>query len=182
MLSTFQIFLLTSSIATLSLTLPANQSEVVEAKATTNGDLNATQVTETHNLTEVTNSTTDSGGQSKNSSTDSTINREGQNKISSDNKPAEKSIGDPLVMTPESLAKNSSDNNNNKSDKEANNNNTKSKEEAKEAADPLVMMPESLTDAGDKARLWLNQNNQMVLKLCSIFNEKFMHRVENTTF
>ena len=182
MLSTFQIFLLTSSIATLSLALSANQSEVLEAKATTTGDLNVTQVTETHNLIEVTNSTTDSGGQSKNSSTDSTINREGQNKNSSDKKPAEKSIGDPLVMTPESLAKNSSDNNNNKNNKEANNNNTKSKEEAKEAADPLVMMPESLTDAGDKARLWLNQNNQMVLKLCSIFNEKFMHRVENTTF
>ena len=180
MLSTFQIFLLTSSIATLSLALSANQSEVLEAKATTNGDLNATQVTETHNLTEVTNSTTDSGGQSKNSSTDSTINREGQNKNSSDNKPAEKSIGDPLVMTPESLAKNSS--NNNKNNKEANNNNTKSKEEGKEAADPLVMMPESLTNAGDKARLWLNQNNQMVLKLCSIFNEKFIHRIENTTF
>ena len=34
------------------------------------------------------------------------------------------------------------------------NNNTK--------ADPLAMMPESLIGAGDKARLWLNQNNQMV--------------------
>ena len=29
--------------------------------------------------------------------------------------------------------------------------------------DPLAMMPESLTNAGDKARMWLNKNNQMVI-------------------
>ena len=40
--------------------------------------------------------------------------------------------------------------------------------------DPLAMMPESLTNAGDKARMWLNKNNQMVIhvyitKLCENF-------------
>ena len=29
--------------------------------------------------------------------------------------------------------------------------------------DPLAMMPESMTNAGDKARMWLNKNNQMVI-------------------
>ena len=32
----------------------------------------------------------------------------------------------------------------------------------KPTGDPLTMMPESQTDAGEKARLWLKQNNQMV--------------------
>ena len=59
---------------------------------------------------------------------------------------------------------------------------TLTKTEAGAKNDSLAMIPDSLVKAGDKARLWLNQNNQMVLKLCSIFNEKFMHRVENTTF
>ena len=40
--------------------------------------------------------------------------------------------------------------------------------------DPLAMMPERLTNAGDKARMWLNKNNQMVIhvyitKLCENF-------------
>ena len=36
----------------------------------------------------------------------------------------------------------------------------------KPMGDPLAMMPESLTDAGEKARLWLNQDNQMVTAEC----------------
>ena len=150
MLSALQAFLVTCSCSASSLTLPANQSELVGAKAATDGDVNMTQVAKPLNLTEVTNSATGSGGESKNSSTDSLKVLEGQSKNSSDSNQAKKAI-DPLVILPEILARNSSDNNNNKSNMEA-----------KKTADPLVMMPESLTDAGGKARLWLNQNNQMV--------------------
>ena len=150
MLSALQAFLVTCSCSASSLTLPANQSELVGAKAATDGDVNMTQVAKPLNLTEVTNSTTGSGGESKNSSTDSLKVLEGQSKNSSDSNQTKKAI-DPLVIMPESLARNSSDNNNNKSNTEA-----------KKTADPLVMMPESLADAGGKARLWLNQNNQMV--------------------
>ena len=149
MLSTLQAFLLiTCTLASYSLSLPsANQSEVLdngrqEGKTRTSGDMNATHL-------EVTNSTIDSGGQSINGLTDSTT--EGQSKNSSD----------PLAMMPESLAGDSSDNNNNKSNNN-NNNNNKSNNQANKAGDPLAMMPESLIGAGDKARLWLNQNNQMV--------------------
>ena len=39
--------------------------------------------------------------------------------------------------------------------------NSSDKSQARKA-DTLAMMPESLVGAGDKARLWLNQNNQMV--------------------
>ena len=153
MLSALQAFLVTCSCSASSLTLPANQSELVGAKAATDGDVNnMTQVAKPLNLTEVTNSTTGSGGESKNSSTDSLKVLEGQSKNCSDSNQAKKAI-DPLVMMPENLARNSSDNNNN---------NNKSNMEAKKTADPLVMMPESLADAGGKARLWLNQNNQMV--------------------
>lgn len=151
MLSALQAFLVTCSCSASSLTLPANQSELVGAKAATDGDVNnMTQVAKPLNLTEVTNSATGSGGESKNSSTDSLIVLEGQSKNCSDSNQAKKAI-DPLVIMPEILARNSSDNNNNKSNTEA-----------KKTADPLVMMPESLADAGGKARLWLNQNNQMV--------------------
>ena len=104
MRSPLQAFLITFSIvAVSSLSLPSNQTVDGEEGTirTTSGDLNITQVAEPH-LTEVTNSTIDSGGQSKNST-----------------------------------------------DKKA-------------AVDTLAMMPGSLVDAGDKARLWLNQNNQMV--------------------
>ena len=191
MLSTFlQAFLLTCCS---SLALPANQTEVVVAKTTTSGDVNMTQVVNKPHLTEVTNSTTDSGGQRKNSSTDPLIDPEGQSKNSSDNDQAKKTMVDPLVMIPERLAKNSSDNNNNKSNKEANTNDNKSNKEAnnndnnnnkkkraKEAADPLAMMPESLTDAGGKARLWLNQNNQMVT--CLYIRILLMPSNKNTTF
>ena len=153
MLSALQAFLVTCSCSASSLTLPANQSELVGAKAATDGDVNnMTQVAKPLNLTEVTNSATGSGGESKNSSTDSLKVLEGQSKNSSDSNQTKKAI-DPLVIMPESLARNSSDNNNN---------NNKSNTEAKKTADPLVMMPESLADAGGKARLWLNQNNQMV--------------------
>ena len=104
MRSPLQAFLITFSIvAVSSLSLPSNQTVDGEEGTikTTSGDLNMTQVAEPH-LTEVTNSTTDSGGPSKNST-----------------------------------------------DKKA-------------AVDSLAMMPGSLVDAGDKARLWLNQNNPMV--------------------
>merc|ERR1711974_558387 len=40
---------------------------------------------------------------------------------------------------------------------------SKNSTDKKAAVDTLAMMPESLVDAGDKARLWLNQNNQMVI-------------------
>ena len=123
MRSPLQAFLLiTSSIALSPLSLLSNQTEVVDGqegrRRTTSGDLNTTQAAQSH-LAEVTNSTTDLGVQSLNSSKDSTANAGGQSKNSSDKSQARK-------------------------------------------ADTLAMMPESLVGAGDKARLWLNQNNQMV--------------------
>ena len=125
MRSPLQAFLLiTSSIALSPLSLLSNQTEVVDGqegrRRTTSGDLNTTQVAQPH-LAEVTNSTTDLGVQSLNSSKDSTANAGGQSKNSSDKSQARKAL-----------------------------------------ADTLAMMPESLVGAGDKARLWLNQNNQMV--------------------
>ena len=37
--------------------------------------------------------------------------------------------------------------------------------------DSLAMIPDSLVKAGDKARLWLNQNNQMVCIIALVLSE-----------
>ena len=141
----------------------------------------------------LTDSTTE--GRSKNSSDplammpgslagDSLDNNNNNNNKNNKSNNQANTAADPLAVIPASLAENSSDNNNNKSNNQANkegdplammpeslaensseNNNKNINNTSHNKADPLAMMPKSLVGAGDKARLWLNQNNQMVISV-----------------
>lgn len=135
MLSTLQAFLLiTSSLAAPS----SNQSEAVGGQQeATRGQQEAPRQQEGKTATNGDLNTTQPADPHPTEVANSTTDAERQSKNSSTD----------YTIDSGGQRKNSSDNN-------KNNNNIK--------ADPLAMMPESLIGAGDKARLWLNQNNQMV--------------------